>query len=718
MADPIDDGNNSVGIKLITWDDGKTRKEIMRRIRNAQDARMIHETRWIRNENSVYNTYSGMNSTGLQGSMELGYTTGIPGINNSDAEANVSYTFKNFRYIHAQLSSNPPSVVMRPQTSDQDDHRKADAADRVVRFAIRHYSLQERFDQLSLQTLLYGTGAIKTVWDSTKGAILGFDAQTDQMQLEGDITVSVPFIWNVYLDPDAKCIDEIKWVIERIYMDYDEACTRWPDKEDLLKKSKIERETSRLGGNSSNGRDSQLQNDHYNSVELFEFWETGLPTNGYLGRYTITTREGEVIEPCRASPHKFKKAGSASAIEESDLPDDVKEARLNKLPEQASLPYHFFTDIDVPNIVWGKSMVEYASQLQTNLNTLDSAQMDNLKAHGVARLIVPESADIADDGLSNSPWDVTKISGNQPPYFMAPPQLMPDMTSARVNHVQGINDVMGVNESMFGQQSREQAAAAMQYATNQGNMIRRRLFNKYVLVTEGLFGGILNLFRKHWTTNRMIYVLGKEKALEAIDIKGADLDGGYDVVGEYGATLSLDPITRKQEIISLQPMFEKAGVPPRTTLRLLKLSELDNLYDKLELAGDRQKEVFDLMIATNAYIPPKRFRDHENMIAWAYDYFMTSEFEMLPEEQQLLCERHIQDRVTLAAQEKSGMATSPGTPGVPTAPPPAGAQLGGAAGGTGASTPILGAPPVTTGPLAPAPVSPEPSATSSTSATA
>lgn len=671
--------------KLSTWDDGRTRKEIQKKIKNAQDSRMTHEDRWIRNENSVYNVSQGLGSSGLQGSMELGYTTGVPGVGGSDAESNTSYTFKNFRYIHAQLSSNPPSVVMRPQTSDQDDHRKADAADRVIRFAIRHYNMQEKIDQLSLQTLLYGTGVIKTVWDSGKGAIIGFDDETDEMQLEGDISVAVPFIWNIYIDPDAKSADEIKWVLERIYMDYDEACALYPGKEELLKKSKVERETSRLGGNSSSGRDSQLQDDHYNSVELMEYWETGLPTNGYLGRKAVTTRDGEVIESCRPSPHRFRKAGSVSKVEDSDLSgeamalgmdeDDLKQEKIKKIPEQASLPYNFFTDIDVPNMVWGKSMIEYAAQLQANLNSMDSARLDNLKAHGVARLIVPESADIADDGLSNSPWDITKISGAQPPYFMQPPQLMPDMTTSRQDTIMGINDVMGVNESMFGQQSREQAASAMQYATNQGNMIRRRLFNKFVLVTESTYGSILNLFRKHWTTKRMIYVLGKEKALEAIDLKGADIDGGYDVVGEYGATLSLDPITRKQEIMQLQPMFEKAGVPPRTSLRMMKLSELDGMYDKLDLAGNRQKEIFDLMIATNAYIPPKRFRDHENMIAWAYDYFMTSEFEMLEEGLQLLCEQHIEDRTALAAQEKAGVATAPGTPGVPTAPPP-GVELG------------------------------------------
>lgn len=356
-----------------------------------------------------------------------------------------------------------------------------------------------------------------------------------------------------------------------------------------------------------------------------------------------------------------------------DISDDDKQARMAKIPEQARLPYHILTDIDVPNMVWGRSFVEYTAQLQENLSRFDSARLDNIQAHGAARIVVPESAEIADDGLSNSPWDVTKIAGNQPPYFMSAPQLLGDMTPMRQDMVNGINDISGVNESMFGQQSREQAAAAMQYATNQGNTIRRRLFNKYVLTVESVYKAILDLARKHWVTSRKIYVLGKEKALEAIDLNGTDIDGGYDVVGEYGVSLSLDPITRRQEILTMQPYFEKAGVPARTTLRMMKLSELEGLYDKLDLAGNRQKEIFDEMVATNRYIPPKKYRDHENMIAWALDYFMTSEFDTLPEEQQMLCEQHIEARGMLAAQERQGAAGAGAPAGnmPPAAPGPA-----------------------------------------------
>ncbi len=651
--------------KIIVWDDARTKHEIVKRFANASEARKRFEDRWARNERIIYSTNPAAMNTGMSGAMETDYLNSL----GTEAEVNMAYTFKNFRFIHAQMSANPPSVAMKPTSSDQDDHRKADAADRIVRWSIRQYKMQERVDTQCLNTLLYGTGFVKTVWDSTRGDIVDYDEQSGEMRLEGDIAVTIPFIWNIYLDPDAKSWDEVKYVFEKIYIDYEEACARWPDKEDVLKKARI----NHKGKTSRDGIQSNLEDEHYNCVELLEYWEIGLPTNGQLGRYCITATTGEILEKCRPSPFRFKRSGAVSGIENADLPDEVKAARIKRLPEQANLPYHILTDVDIPNVVWGRSFVEYAAQLQDNLNQLDSAQLDNVRAHSAARMVINEQCDLADESISDSTWDIVKITGTIPPYYVKPPELMPDMAASRAQHLQGINDLSGVNEAMFGQQSREQSGASMQYATNQGNMIRRRLFNKYVLDVESIYKSILNLVRKHWTVERCIHVLGKERALEAIDIKGADIDGGYDVIGEYGVTLSLDPVTRREEIISLQPMFEKAGIPMRTSLKMMKLNELEGMYDELELADSRQKEIFDAMIARKTYIPPKPFRDHTNMIAFAMRYFMSQEFESLPIELQQLCERHIQERAMVAAQEKTGAVAQQPPPGAPGPVPQEGA---------------------------------------------
>lgn len=664
-----------MSMKISVWDDSKFRQEIMKRYGQAQQARRLLEDRWIQNELAVFGTsYSQSNlsvSDFVDNIMNAGPTASMdPG----DADINISYTFKNFRFLHAQLSANPPSVVMRPTSSDQEDHVRADAADRVVRYAIRQYKMQERVDKTTLETLLYGTGVMKIVWNSNLGDILKYDPETQEIELEGDIDVKIPFLWNVFLDPDARCADDLKWVIERIYMDYEEACQKWPEHKDELKQ--VLTQQGKTAVSQGNRNDSLLSEEKYNCVELLEYWENGLPTNQYMGRFGITTSLGAVLTPCGPSPSRFAKPGTIAALEKKDLPPEMMEAAMTKVPQMASLPYLILTDIDVPNSIYGKSCVEYGSNIQEQLSRLDTAVLDNIQAHGHARMVVPEGAITKPDDPSNGTWEVTEVTNsNEAPFFMETPTLMPEMTSTRQNYITGINDVMGVNESMFGQQSREQSGASMQYATNQGNMIRRRLFNKYVLFVESSYKLILNYVRKHWPVERNIRVLGKERAMESVSLKGVDIDGGYDVVGEYGVSLSLDPQSRREEIMALQPMFEKAGIPMRMSLKMMKLNELEGMYDKLELSESRQREYFKEMTAKQAFIEPEEFEDHPNMIAWAMDYFMTAEFKYMDQLSKTMCKEHIRKRIALAAQEQSGgLSGQPQAPGPAPAPgtPPAG----------------------------------------------
>ena len=656
-----------MAMQISYWSEEQCGDEVKRRFDYADQNRRPLEDQWQRNERAVYGT-NGL--TGYSFSVDELLDNGPIDTEDGEqsVELNVAYTFKNLRFIHSQLSANPPSVAMKPTSPDQEDRKRADAADRVGRYALRHYKLQERFDNLTLNTLVYGLGIMKVRYDSTKGDIIDFNLETNEMVLEGDIDISIPHTWNVFIDPDARSVDQIKWVIERLYVDYDEACAKWPDKRDILNQARLQNGDS--GDLGFRNNKSTIRERHYNCVELLEYWETGLPSNGYTGRYCITTSSGQVVVPCKPSPNRFARAGSVSAIMRKNLPDVSVEQLIHKLPQMATLPYHILTDIDVPNSVWGKSFIEYAAPLQSVLREIDSTTLNNLRANAVARMIIPEGAEISND-LSNSPWDITVIkNSSQSPYFMEVPQLMPEMVTTRQNVEKGINDVSGTNESMFGQQSREQSGASMQYATNQGNMIRRRLFNKYVLVVESVYKSILNLIRKHWTVERNIMVVGKEKALEAISLKGADIDGGYDVVGEYGTNLSLDPITRREEILALQPLFQGAGIPPKMSLKLMKLNDLEGSYDAPQLAEDRQREIFERIIMDQIQIQPEQYQDHAGMLEWALYYRMTSDFEYLDESSKALILEHITLRTEMAAAETAGAAQAttamPATPAPPT----------------------------------------------------
>lgn len=646
--------------KLLIW---KTEEEITKnlhdRFRAAQQSRRDFERQWEVNERTILNG----DGSHIDPSVVLNDMFSEESPDGNGQRMGVNKNLKNLRLIHSQMSANPPSVMPRPNSSDTDDRRKADAADRIVRHAMRKYKMPEHLDKLSFYCLLYGTSFVKEVWDSEAGEILEVTDSGD-LTMEGDIRITVPSPWNIYPDADVSDWCDVRYVFEGFYLPYETALYMFPDKEDLLKQYRISQDQQLSSDTNRNAREARLT---YKSDVVFclQYWEKGLPQNGMQGRFCWCTSNGEPLTKLEANPHRFKRPLSRI---DTEL---IKEGKEPNRPERAYLPYSIMTDIDLPNTYWGSSVLYYSANLQDKMNHLDSVTLESIEAHGVPRMILPEGTEIADDAITNSPMDIISITGNQPPYFMENMQMPTDLMKFREQLNLGIDDMWGVNESMFGQQSREQSGFSMQYATNQGNMIRRRLFNKYIAVVEEIYKNFLNLVRENWDEARTIHVIGKEKAFEAIDIAGADIDGGFDIVVEYGASLSLDPITRREEIMTLMPVFEKAGMQPRAVLQMLKLNELDGMFDRLSLASDRQREIFEEMSASKKYIKPDPIQDHTNMLAYAYDYVMTSEYKYLDDESKQLITQHIQEREQLAQ------------PPQPAAPPEPSGMLGGVLGALG-----------------------------------
>jgi len=646
--------------KIVQWTPEQAKKELAKRLRYAKEQRQRLEQEWDVNESTIMNASGEAARLGISVNWDTGAITDEP--NQSDSDIGINYSFKNFRFIHSQLCANPPTVIPRPTSSDLSDRRKADAGDRIIRYAMRTYGLAEIFAQSSYYALLYGTSAIKTTWDVNAGEPLDFDEATGELTMEGDIQFKAISPRSLFLDPDATRGSELKYIIELIYMPYEEAVFRFPDRIEELKKYR--REQSGYSAELPIQAESAFKITPYDVVEIYEYWEKGLPFNGMIGRHCYFLADGTLLTDLAPNPYRFTfPKDRGLGLPEEALSDSAKDG-----PATAYLPYHLLTDIDVGGSVWGRSFITYEAPLQSTYNRILSSLLDCIQAHGVTRVLLPEGAEIADRAITNSPWDIVRYTGNQQPSFMEPMPFPAAGADLLQLLKQGGDDMAAVNESMFGQQSREQSGFSMQYATNQGNLIRRRLFDKYVTQVEQVYKAYLNLVRKHWNEPRTILVLGKEKAFEAIDIQGADIDGGFDLVVEYGASLSLDPTSRRQELLQLFPLFQQAETDPaaKKLLSMLRLNELEGMYDRIQLAADRQREIFEEMIATDVYIAPAESEDDVNMLAWAADYRMSAEFKYLAPEHQALILRHIQERaakIAASAAPPAGPGGGGGAPG-------------------------------------------------------
>lgn len=609
------------------------KKILNQRLDWSKKHRQKFERQWLAN-GQILDNASGSASFDATLSFDNAAEFNQGAVDHSNVEIGVNYAFKFTRFIHSQLSANPPSVITSPTSSDPEDRRRADAADRVLRHIRRDKNMQEVIDQATLKALKKSIGWVKVFWDPDKGDIFDFNEQTSEVTMEGDIDIYSPATEDIWMDPDANRWDAVKYTFERILMSEEEAKFRFPESEEIIE-DHIQRITSRKVAGISKGTEEK----YAPQLEVYEYYEKGMPINGGVGLRAYLLESGELLEAPTKNPHY-----------------------------QSQIPLKPLTYIDQEESLYAKSVVEYVAPLQDTLNRLDTAILDNIQAHGVVRMVLPAGAEIEDEAISNTPWDYIKVSGNQTPHFINAPQLMPDMWRHRQSLVDAIQELFGINDSMLGIQRREQSAVSQQTAIESGAALHRRLFIKYSMFVESIYRDCIGLVRENWDEPRTVLVLGKEKAFQAADLKGADISGGFDFKVEYGASLPLDPNARREFLLLNMPLFKEAGITSKEILRLMKLDDVGGAFDRVDLAADRQREIFEEMQmhfnkGNPIYIPPEEMEDHLSRLEWARTYMETSEFKYLHEELRELIKQHVRDRQELAAQEATGQTQGAG--GIP-----------------------------------------------------
>lgn len=634
-------------LKYEVWDQAKAEKEVAQRLKKALKYHAQFHDGWAVKENILFKSI-------LDGGSKPGFSYNnmaqlFVGQNNEvDSRLSVNYAYKYVRFIHSQMVANPPVVTPRPTSYDYSDQRAARAADHIATHVRREYSLSTRFSDVCLLTLCHGTGFMKSENDPFLGDILEVNRETQELVMEGDLKFRPRSVWDVALDHTARNWDDVRYVFERHVLSREEAELRWPNAKDKLDNYSKKQEP---------GRFWDVDQDQEDSVTVWEYIEKGLPQNGMLGRSMFILQDGT----------------SVSEVSPSFYPE-------------AELPFQILTDVDVPGAVYGKTFVDYIVRLQQVLNQLDSVYLENVQNHGVIRMVVYDAAESEQGNVTGDSVDIINVRGTaaQKPDFINPPGLMGDFHRLRDQLISGMEQLAGVNESMFGQQNREMSGFSMQTAINAGNMIRTSLFNKYKKFTENVYDYMFLLIQKHWTMKKKIQVVGKENSYDIKYYSGEDVKDGFVLDMEYGETFSIDPASRREEIMQILPLLKEGGIPITTILGMLRFNNISGIFDRMEAAKQRQLEIFDEMklafysTKTIIHIPPEQMQEHKGMLEAAYDYINTKEFDILDTRLKSAIKAHIKAREELAASESAaGAPPAAAAAAAPEGANPLAALLGG-----------------------------------------
>jgi len=657
--------------RITPWQ--KPQAELSKRLQAAIKARAKYEQEWLSNEATVFATRNGYYGGAPGGYAMLASGTSAAEASEESGDLYLNFVSRDIRYTHSLISSNPPVVAPKALTNDPTDTRAAEVADNLVHYGVRAYGINEKKDLVALQTLVLGSGFFKSFWNPELGDPIAVDGD-GKITMQGDYDLQACNTWDIYPDPEAKSWDAVRYVFQRHHLPLEQALHMFPESEGQLQA------VGQDGGTRSLFR--QNQDANIDVVEVWEYWEKGTPMNGFQGRHCWHLRDGKPLSKIVPSPHYYTRAFDAA-----DEVDPETGAPLQRSLKIATLPFFIWTDLDLPDTYWGMSLVSYTGEAQETLNKFVNQAVDIMRAVGTPKLIVHESAEIDEQDLSNSPFDVLRIKGPLGAvYKMDGGQPSPAMMEYTQFFKQSIMELAGANESTYGQQSRETSAYAMQWASQQTQAMRRRLFIKYTAVVEAVYKDYLNTVREYWDTARTIKIVSDDMAFSVIDIEGADIAGGWDIAVEYGTNLSLDPSIRREELLNLRAagVTQGAGISDRQLLKYLRLSNFSGLIDASEQAGKRQHEICLKMATDREYIKPRESQNHELMLEWLNDYVMTSEFRDYDEEVKRLIEQHLKERTDMAGQTAAAAAG-----------PAAGGGLEALLGGGGGAAPEEAAGPAT-----------------------
>lgn len=652
--------------KLEQLDQAGAEALVTQRFKEAKEFHKQFHPNWRANELTLFqlNGIGGQSITTYSFDSQADLASGDLDVGNS--AISINYAFRYHRYLLGLMSSNPPSVIVRPTSADESDRRAAAVADDLSIYGRRKYITQEVSDQMSMLCLVHGTVWGYIAQDPWQGELRRV-YKNGRVLMTGDFDCRAKSAWEVMRDPTAQLWKDNRYVFIMHITSREEAQARFGRNKkyrDRITAYKTPTTRSATEGGPKADQTPEVKRD---TVIVWQYVEKGLPWNGMVGRQIWVLDDGAVVSDVTVNPNP-----------------------------KASLPVFPMTDVDVPGLIEGKSTIDYLVRLQDVLDRLDSTVLDNIQAHGCIRMVTFDAQPQEDNNPSNGPWQIMNIedTGSKEPHFLQPPTMMPDIYRFRQQLLDGMEALAGTNEYMFGQIKREVSSYTAQTAISAGNMVRRRLFNKYKGCFEWMFKQYLMLVQEHWDDKRKVLVTGKEGAMKVAYYSGADLEGGFDIDAEYGTSFSLDPERRREEIMQLLPLLKEAGYTMRQILQMMKLNDIKGLFDMAETAAQRQMEIFDEMIAKYegegilVYIRPEELEEHTQMLNAAYQFRQSMAYKVLARPLKRLIERHILDREQQAAKPPR-TGTPPAAAGA--GPAAAGALPGLPAGlgGAGAAAPAL-----------------------------
>ena len=480
-------------------------------------------------------------------------------VSNEDLIA-VNLAFSTVNVIAPAVSVNHPKIVVVPNKPENED--RAAFVEAVVNHLWRHHDFRKPFRRSVKDFLIFGHGWLKVGWNFVEQERTLSDMERDEMFVDavgetdmfamenpvmaGDLPTDEqmaasipdtammvvedqPFIervspYDIYIDPEATCLEDAQWICQRIIRPLEEAKKDKRYKASARKNLGADSVLNPMFTPSDREQQDQYLQDIVDRTVIFEFYDI------VNNKMSVLAQNGEEF-----------------------LVDPIP------MPYAYGQPFVMLRNYDVPDYFYPMGDLEAIESLQEELDKTRSQLVNARKRYARKYLFHErsfgpegrEALEADEDGRLVPVVDENK-SLNEVVIPMPQTPLSPEIYNYSAIIEQDINTVSGVSEYARGSmpEIRRTATEASIIADAQN----ARAADKLAIIEIGighLARRVIQLMQQFMTGEQMAQVADRGGENLFVPFERDDIIGEYDFSVEGGSTQPMNETIRKQQAVSL-----------------------------------------------------------------------------------------------------------------------------------------------------------------------
>lgn len=541
----------------------------------------------------------------------------------------------------ARLSRMRPVLKLRPGTTEPEDIKSAKVGSGILKNVYYDQGVQGKMTEVYHWMEATGACFFKNVWDTEKGAIIGYeevehhveeerhimeveDVQPTKVLREGDLDVITCPPQEIYPDSCYRAdVPNCTSIIHARTYHIDEIENIWGVRVPAESCSAMRLQRSMVGhGGLGYGMGGfRFQVSHLKDHAIVkEYWE--VPGRKYPKGRLIIVAGGKLLHY-------------------GELPYPVGK------DEVPGLPFTKVECIKRVGVFWPKTVVERLIPLQRRYNSLKNRKAEYLNRAAIGGWWVEEGSIDLDDMEANvgAPGYMGVVQrGFKMPQAIQNAQLPPEFSQEEMALLQEFNALSGVSD--LSRQSKAppgvKSGVAISLALEQDDTRLSATAGNLEVFLVNSGKQWLKLYKKFAEGPRVLRIIGEDNVVELMAWSGANIRSD-DVVVEALSAIVESPASRRQMVFDLMGAGllvdpDTGAIDKNIRMKIFEMLELGNWEagNIEERMHDSKAERENLYLSRGHFVEPAVYDDHLLHIAAHNRYRLTVEYEAMMQENPML----------------------------------------------------------------------------------